>query len=74
MLSPDFQAFLEAISQDNALSLQFQGLKSPADVVAFAATLGLVVTTEDVQSLRAELAPQELDAIRGGIIAMPPEE
>lgn len=72
MSTADLQAFQEAISKDQALSLQFQGLKSPADVVAFAATLGFVVTAEDVQPLCAELAPQELDAIRGGIIAMPP--
>lgn len=67
-------AFLEAISKDTALSLQLQGLARPSDVVAFAAKLGFEISADDVQSLQAELAPQELEGIRGGIIAMPPED
>lgn len=74
-MSPgDLQAFREAIKNDTALSLQLQGLSSRSDIVTLAAGLGFVLSTEDVQALSEELAPQELEGIRGGILAMPPDD
>jgi predicted ribosomally synthesized peptide with nif11-like leader len=74
MSSADLPAFLEAISKDKTLSLQLQALSAPSEVIAFAAELGFEISADDVQALPAELDPQQLDGIHGGMLAMPPED
>lgn len=71
MSEQQFQPFLNAAKEDQALQEKLKAALTPQDIVTIAKEAGFSISADQLQRGKSELSEQELESVAGGTLYWP---